>query len=730
MDEASSSPLGGMEVEGVVFDADMVEADGVEGDIDLFDADNPPQTIDDADMTFAEDEVEMAEEANRGFGRERASYEDEVIDEPLSEPPGFRSPPRVQTRDDGHQIQAMGHTSRVRDDGEREILDSRGVEATQGSNGPSAVPITNTPGATNGRSRSPSNDGRDQSQSGGKTLATQHQDNGGGDDRFTKEQEQTLEDQSSSVKRLTQFQRQDAGDGNMAEQVNEVTVRAEDGDSGVVEIETIQRNSQSTTNDESVLVQQINTVNVRTRGDDCASRTASGAVLRRPIPAKHLLSEVGFDSTISRYFDHVGARFSPGSNVTSNLKGEADEGPAAELRELRAPPVQLTFEDTTYDLFCAAEQVLEPQEGCSRRDVEAKPELFFGIGGDHAIYFQTLETLCAKLRELFPDIEANNEELVMIFGELGISVPEDNVYTREISLYDLDRLHVGANLPGRLHITLEKQPRLIHRFNVLAEYVSQIVADNTSDADETDDYADAQQDSEDPTQDFDGFPDPRPEDDNGEEAEAEAEAVEVELNPNGDDALAHEDPAPEDARVDNIHESADEAKPRADVGTEEEGRPVVGGRGIDGGTGEYKTVMPESAEEVVNYEEDDSASVQAALDQGASPYYDLDGPASDIREGAQRSAEPTLDPAAEELIDYDEPLPEELSNKAQDDRAASDDGARPGGTVASAVSSASPDPGLGPVTRSRKRSQEEHVEVSSLGADINQQAGLKKARVV
>lgn len=38
-------------------------------------------------------------------------------------------------------------------------------------------------------------------------------------------------------------------------------------------------------------------------------------------------------------------------------------------------------------------------------------------------------------------------------------------------MYDMDRLHVGASLSGRLLVSLEKQPRLIHRFNVLAKHV-------------------------------------------------------------------------------------------------------------------------------------------------------------------------------------------------------------------------------------------------------------------
>jgi hypothetical protein len=48
------------------------------------------------------------------------------------------------------------------------------------------------------------------------------------------------------------------------------------------------------------------------------------------------------------------------------------------------------------------------------------------------------------------------------------------MYSKQLSLFDIDRLHVGANLPDHLLISLDQQPRLVHRFNILAAYVSEL----------------------------------------------------------------------------------------------------------------------------------------------------------------------------------------------------------------------------------------------------------------
>lgn len=43
-------------------------------------------------------------------------------------------------------------------------------------------------------------------------------------------------------------------------------------------------------------------------------------------------------------------------------------------------------------------------------------------------------------------------------------------------MHDLDRLHLGCDLPGRLHITLSEAPRFIYRFNTLARHVAKFTS--------------------------------------------------------------------------------------------------------------------------------------------------------------------------------------------------------------------------------------------------------------
>lgn len=48
---------------------------------------------------------------------------------------------------------------------------------------------------------------------------------------------------------------------------------------------------------------------------------------------------------------------------------------------------------------------------------------------------------------------------------------QDNVYARQVSLFDFNRIHLGCDLPGELNITLECQSRFVSDFNALATHV-------------------------------------------------------------------------------------------------------------------------------------------------------------------------------------------------------------------------------------------------------------------
>ncbi|EGG08262.1 uncharacterized protein MELLADRAFT_116094 [Melampsora larici-populina 98AG31] len=137
----------------------------------------------------------------------------------------------------------------------------------------------------------------------------------------------------------------------------------------------------------------------------------------------------------------------------------------------QAPCIRLLCEDCEYNVF----QRLSASNSSNDPNPESCPgeePLLLGELADQAIYFAPLGDFIETLRQIFPDFtQTDHSELVLSFPDLEARIPEDNVYTRELSLFDIDRLHVGANLPSRLLVSLEKQPRLIHRFNVLAKHV-------------------------------------------------------------------------------------------------------------------------------------------------------------------------------------------------------------------------------------------------------------------
>jgi hypothetical protein len=53
---------------------------------------------------------------------------------------------------------------------------------------------------------------------------------------------------------------------------------------------------------------------------------------------------------------------------------------------------------------------------------------------------------------------------------------QDNLYSRELSLFHIHRLYLGCQLPDRVTVTLREAPRLVYRFNTLAEHAGRLVS--------------------------------------------------------------------------------------------------------------------------------------------------------------------------------------------------------------------------------------------------------------
>ncbi|GAA5933505.1 uncharacterized protein JCM15063_001330 [Sporobolomyces koalae] len=153
---------------------------------------------------------------------------------------------------------------------------------------------------------------------------------------------------------------------------------------------------------------------------------------------------------------------------------------------LAAPAILLEYDNTAYSLFRAPIKIPNDRvEGdetdnhdesgtvtTGEEQDEQGPQTLLTGQEQQQLYFATLEQLFSTLHEQFPELSSREDELVLDFDEIGIAITEDNIYSRQISLHDFDRIHLGCGLPGRLHARLYAQTRFSSGFNALAQHVA------------------------------------------------------------------------------------------------------------------------------------------------------------------------------------------------------------------------------------------------------------------
>ncbi|GAA5871899.1 hypothetical protein JCM1840_004737 [Sporobolomyces johnsonii] len=149
-----------------------------------------------------------------------------------------------------------------------------------------------------------------------------------------------------------------------------------------------------------------------------------------------------------------------GIEVPSPLMGDSSS--------TSAPAVFVSYDNTTYSLFRAHKLVDSEQDD----DV---PALLDGEEQQH-LYYDSLETLFSALHGEFPELQSREDELVLDFDEIGVALTEDNIYSRKVSLHDFDRIHIGCQLPGRLHARLYAQARFSSGFNALVQHIANSLA--------------------------------------------------------------------------------------------------------------------------------------------------------------------------------------------------------------------------------------------------------------
>lgn len=154
-------------------------------------------------------------------------------------------------------------------------------------------------------------------------------------------------------------------------------------------------------NSQGPRAQQSNDVEVVTL---CDAHYA-GHILARPPVRKASLASVSLEQLL-----HVQVS-APPPETDSDLSASSS---------LVAPPVLLSHNGTTYSLFSSKSP---PAEGPS--DPESPDSPFPLLFGDlSSLYYSPIESFLDSLHSTFPELNSKQEELVLSFEAIGISLPE------------------------------------------------------------------------------------------------------------------------------------------------------------------------------------------------------------------------------------------------------------------------------------------------------------------
>ncbi|GAB00063.1 hypothetical protein E5Q_06766 [Mixia osmundae IAM 14324] len=439
-----------------------------------------------------------------------AALHDGSHDRQANDALGFRSPPRVMSRDDGRQISVLGrsavigrdgldlqsHAGRSSDAVRHRTPDANGAIQRHGDVGDGSVEPDDTRGgalASNSeQSQSTKGSARShiigQSQRSKSEDQEQEQTMSGGRDgsvNMKQTQEQSTDKSAESDKQVNNVKIQETDDDGSAVEGDGSQDEGGDGADAESEDEAEGKNFKVTTNQQNIkggkkggdegaedsehATTQINRIEVHRRSDNCGSGTHAGSTAQRPTLNKKGLSRAVFSNAMLAYYDPPDAKRVRDVRQTSTPP-------------LCAPPVLITVRGQLFALFCEHESDLESYEnGDPSTDPDAStiPVL---LGESHELYYNQLENLITELHIHFEFFYDEQLEMTICIDDLDIQIPEDNVYTRELSLYDLERLHRGCDLPGRLRLTIAESPRLVFRFNTLADYMANSLGDSAEES--------------------------------------------------------------------------------------------------------------------------------------------------------------------------------------------------------------------------------------------------------
>lgn len=330
------------------------------------------------------------------------------------------------------------------------------------------------------------------------------------------------------------------------------------------------------------------------------------------------------------------------SHVAASGDGQDgdDDQEAQSEDDMQLESIRLTFNDQSFALFSQDSEstgYLAWDENANAITTSPAP----GLVIDDQVFWQPLDQFFGALRVKevlgeFLDNESGSE-LVMEFPELQLTVGEDNIYARDVTLADLARLHQGLGLEESMHVKITEDVRFISQYNLLADQVATLIQQR---------------------QDQERSLDEEASDEGEEESNAAVEAEEQQVEEAGADAIDHgpteessvahisseeqgEEAAEpstgyqDDEADDRLQSPLEEAKPE-----EDEAEAVGESHSVEEEIGEYEEEEPEP-EAVETYAE------QAKENEDAPSY-------SDEQQEEQKETHQTADGDSEEG-DYEEP---------------------------------------------------------------------------
>ncbi|WFD40663.1 uncharacterized protein MJAP1_003651 [Malassezia japonica] len=323
---------------------------------------------------------------------------------------------------------------------------------------------------------------------------------------------------------------------------------------------------------------------------------------------------------------------------------EGHEHDVGDSSDEAPPTMRFTFHDQDFAVFPARGDSGTIYYVSNDPDEElesvAAPEL---VVAEDA-YWNPLESIFSALRipSALGEFLDEDTALTLAFPDLDLSVQEDDMYTREISLHDIYRLALGFGFHASLHVVVTQTPRFISRYNELAtmmndaddaiweehdgEEIQEISEEDAEqDGDNDQEVDDAEKGNAQPADEAS-----KTEHDDGASATVAAPAAGDGEKPNAGENAAHED-------LEEAHETGDGAETKAANAT-----------GEDAQEGE------EAYEEEADAEAHEGQDTEADAEEGEAEEPNADAEEADAEEADADEADEADEAEADEADEADE----------------------------------------------------------------------------